>query len=152
MLPRASPYRSTGASGRLPGIGHKASLWNDVLGRTAGVSAAGAVRRALRSMPRSLPPRRGDGALHVQKADPVGKNRLLQRTNAADLARLQPHLKNFPMELGAVLHAPGASIKHVYFPLSGMVSLLAVSLTRGPRQTALVIRGGGPRAALASRG
>src|SRR5258705_12266927 len=96
-------------------------------------------------MPRSLPARRGDGALHVQKADPVGKNRLLQRTNAADLARLQPHLKDFSMELGAVLHAPGASIKHVYFPLSGMVSLLAVMRTGEQCETAPV----GPEGVLA---
>jgi len=88
----------------------------------------------------------------VQKAYPVGENRLLQRTNAADLARLQPHLKDFSMELGAVLHAPGASIKHVYFPLSGMVSLLAVMRTGEQIETAIVGREGVVGASIGSDG
>ena len=88
----------------------------------------------------------------MQKAYPVGENRLLQRTNAADLARLQPNLKNFPMELGAVLHAPGASIKHVYFPLSGMVSLLAVMRTGEQIETAIVGREGVVGASIGSAG
>jgi CRP-like cAMP-binding protein len=78
----------------------------------------------------------------VQKPNPVGENRMLQRTNAADLAQLQPNLRNFSMELGAVLHAPGASIKHVYFPLRGMVSLLAVMRTGELIETAIVGREG----------
>ena len=76
----------------------------------------------------------------MQKAYPVGENRLLQRTNAADLARLQPHLRNFPMELGAVLHVAGPPIGHVYFPVSGMVSLLAVMRTGEQIETAIVGR------------
>ena len=88
----------------------------------------------------------------MQKAYPVGENRLLQRTNAADLARLQPHLKNFPMELGAVLHVAGASIKHVYFPLSGMVSLLAVMRTGEQIETAIVGREGVVGASIGSAG
>ena len=88
----------------------------------------------------------------MQKAYPVGENRLLQRTNAADLARLQPHLKNFPMELGAVLHVAGGSIKHVYFPLSGMVSLLAVMRTGEQIETAIVGREGVVGASIGSAG
>ena len=91
-----------------------------------GVSAAGPVRRASQSMPRSLPSRRGDRAAHVHKPYPIGENRLLQLTSADDLARLKPNLRQFSMVLGAVLHAPGALIEHVYFPLSGIVSLLVV--------------------------
>jgi CRP-like cAMP-binding protein len=78
----------------------------------------------------------------VQKPNPIGENRLLQRTSAADLARLRPDLKSFAMELGAVLHAPGASITHVYFPLSGMVSLLAVMRTGEQIETGIVGREG----------
>lgn len=76
----------------------------------------------------------------MQKPDLVGENHLLQRTNTADLARRRPHRKNFSMELGAVLHVAGASIKHVYFPLSGMVSLLAVMRTGEQIETAIVGR------------
>lgn len=78
----------------------------------------------------------------MQKSNPVGENRLLQRTSADDLARLQPNLRKFSLVLGAVLHAPGASIKHVYFPLSGMVSLLAVMRTGEQIETAIVGREG----------
>src|SRR6266852_4423288 len=70
-----------------------------------------------------------DGAAHVQKYNPVGENRLLRLLDADDLSRLQPNLKKFSMVRGVVLHAPGASIEHIYFPLSGMVSLLAVMRT-----------------------
>jgi len=76
----------------------------------------------------------------------------LQRTNAADLARLQPHLKDFSMEIVAVLHVPGASIKHVYFPLSGMVSLLAVMRTGEQIETAIVGREGVVGASIGSDG
>ena len=56
------------------------------------------------------------------------------------------------MELGAVLHAPGASIKHVYFPLSGMVSLLAVMRTGEQIETAIVGREGVVGAPIGSDG
>jgi CRP-like cAMP-binding protein len=46
------------------------------------------------------------------------------------------------MDLGAVLHKQGAAIEHVYFPLSGMVSLLAVMKTGEQIETAIVGREG----------
>jgi CRP-like cAMP-binding protein len=78
----------------------------------------------------------------VEKPHRVGENRLLQRTSAADLARIRPDLRNFALQLGVVLHAPGASIKHVYFPRSGMVSLLTVMRTGEQIETAIVGREG----------
>jgi CRP-like cAMP-binding protein len=71
---------------------------------------------------------------------------------ATDLERLQPNLKDFSMELGAVLHAPGASIKHVYFPLSGMVSLLVVMRTGEQIETGIVGREGVVGASIGSDG
>jgi hypothetical protein len=89
-------------------------------------------------MPRSLSPRWDDGAAHVQKFNPLGGNRLLQRLGPADASRLQPHLKKFSMDLGAVLHNQGAAIEHVYFPLGGMISLLAVMKMGEQIETAIV--------------
>jgi CRP-like cAMP-binding protein len=66
----------------------------------------------------------------------------LQRLGVVDLSRLQPHLKKFSMDLGVVLHKQGAAIEHVYFPLSGMVSLLAVMKTGEQIETAIVGREG----------
>jgi CRP-like cAMP-binding protein len=88
----------------------------------------------------------------VQKPDLVGENHLLQRTNTADLARRRPHRKNFSMELGAVLHVAGPPIGHVYFPLSGMVSLLAVMRTGEQIETAIVGREGVVGASIGSAG
>jgi CRP-like cAMP-binding protein len=88
----------------------------------------------------------------VQKPDPVGENRLLQRTSAADLARLRPDLKKVSLELGTVLHPPGAPIRHVYFPLGGMVSLLTVMRTGEQIETAIVGREGVVGASIGSDG
>ena len=53
-------------------------------------------------------------------------NRLLAALSPSDYALLQPHLKKVPLEVGAVLQDPGERIHYVYFPLSGMISLLSV--------------------------
>ena len=78
----------------------------------------------------------------MQKSNPVEENRLLRRLNADDLSRLQPNLKKFSMTRGVVLHAPGASIEYVYFPVSGMISILAVMKTGEQIETAIIGREG----------
>src|SRR4051794_35094094 len=72
----------------------------------------------------------------------VGDNHLLSRLGADDLAALKPSLKMFAMVQGTVLHPPERKIEHVYFPLSGMVSLLAVMKTGEQIETAIVGREG----------
>src|SRR5882757_1798782 len=74
---------------------------------------------------RSLPSRKGLEN-RMAKPTPIGENRLIKQLGADDLAVLQPNLKRVPMQRGTVLHPPARPIEHVYFPLSGMVSLLAV--------------------------
>ena len=59
-----------------------------------------------------------------------------------DLAWLQSHCKEVSMVVGAVLYAPGTPIEHVYFPRSGMVSLLVVMRTGEQIETAIVGREG----------
>src|SRR4051812_37558272 len=76
----------------------------------------------------SAPPS-GRGRTAMVKTTPLGENRLLERLSADERAALQPNLKKFDMVLGTVLHPPATPIEHVYFPLSGMVSLLAVMKT-----------------------
>ena len=53
-------------------------------------------------------------------------NRLLAALPASDYSVLQPYLKEVPLDVGAVLQDAGERIQHVYFPLSGMISLLSV--------------------------
>jgi CRP-like cAMP-binding protein len=54
------------------------------------------------------------------------QNRLLGALSAADYSLLQPNLKEVPLEAGTVLQDAGDRIQYVYFPLSGMISLLTV--------------------------
>lgn len=55
------------------------------------------------------------------------RNCLLAALMPRDFEHLQSGLERVPLELGAVLHEPGAQIEHVYFPESGLVSMLAVA-------------------------
>jgi CRP-like cAMP-binding protein len=57
---------------------------------------------------------------------PASGNRLLATLSPADFAFLAPHLKALPTKLGAVLQQEGEPVEHVYFPLEGMISLVAI--------------------------
>lgn len=57
---------------------------------------------------------------------PPGQNRLLNTLPSADRARLWSRLEPVPLGFKQVLSAPHEPISHVYFPLGGLVSLLAV--------------------------
>ena len=59
----------------------------------------------------------------------LGENRLLRRLAAADFSRLEPQLKKTKLEQGTILHPAGDAIGHVYFPISGMVSMLTILRT-----------------------
>ena len=54
------------------------------------------------------------------------RNHLLAALPAAELKRLGPHLERVPLPLGAALYESGGAQRHVYFPESGIVSLLYV--------------------------
>ena len=57
---------------------------------------------------------------------PVGLNGILSHLSSKTLAMIEPHLHKMKLAQGVVLHEAGESITNVYFPLSGMVSMLAV--------------------------
>ncbi len=54
------------------------------------------------------------------------QNHLLAALPAEEFARLFPHLELVSMPLGHVLHESGARMRHVYFPITCIVSLLYV--------------------------
>jgi CRP-like cAMP-binding protein len=54
-------------------------------------------------------------------------NKLLAAMKAPDLDRLMPHLEEVALARGHVLYEPGQSIRRVYFPHDGFVSLVIVS-------------------------
>ena len=51
-------------------------------------------------------------------------NRLLASLGAADLTHLRRHLREIPIEHGEMLEDPGRSVEAVYFPQTGMISLI----------------------------
>ena len=74
--------------------------------------------------------------------NPVGENRLLSRLSSGDLSILRPQLKAFALVRGRVLHPLGTQIAHIYFPLSGMISLVAVTKSGAQVETGVVGREG----------
>src|SRR5262245_18247806 len=80
-------------------------------------------------------------------------NHFLGALPAHDFSLLAPHLRPVPLEYGAALHEAGEDIEHVYFPQSGMVSLVVVMRNGATVETATVGRGGalGTAAGLGSR-
>lgn len=56
--------------------------------------------------------------------DPKG-NRLLSVLPAEDYDVLRQHFEHVPLAAGSILHRPESAIRHIYFPLSGVVVLTA---------------------------
>jgi hypothetical protein len=53
-------------------------------------------------------------------------NRFLATLPPHDFSLLAPHLRTIVLERGVTLHDAGEEIEHVYFPHTGMVSLVSV--------------------------
>jgi CRP-like cAMP-binding protein len=82
------------------------------------------------------------GAVLDGRTTPFGPNLLLAALPAADRALLDPHLKKVTLEQGTVLHEHGEPIERIYFPHSGMVSILTVMQQGEAVETATVGREG----------
>jgi len=54
-------------------------------------------------------------------------NRLLDALSAEDLGHIRPLLEHLPLPVRLVLHRAGEAIEFVYFPSSGMVSVVAAT-------------------------
>ncbi len=60
------------------------------------------------------------------RLSPILANGILRQLSAKSLALIEPHARKVKLPQGTVLHEPGETIANVYFPISGMVSMLAV--------------------------
>jgi CRP-like cAMP-binding protein len=69
-------------------------------------------------------------------------NRFLATLPPLDFALLAPHLRTITLERGVMLHDAGEEIEHLYFPHTGMVSLVAVMQGGTTVDTATIGRGG----------
>lgn len=70
------------------------------------------------------------------------KNLLLNTLDRATYGLLRPHLAEVRMQQKTVLQQPGAPITHVYFPVSGMISMLATFPTGEAIEIAAIGREG----------
>ena len=66
------------------------------------------------------------------------KNRILRQLSADELKSVEPWLTLVQLQLNVVLHEQGGPIEHIYFPLSGMASLLAVMQSGEAIETGIV--------------
>src|SRR5262245_6385855 len=78
----------------------------------------------------------------VRPFEPGKPNRFLAALGPDEQALLTPHLRPVSLERGAILHEAGDEIDQIYFPRSGMVSLVAVMRNGGTVETATIGRGG----------
>lgn len=62
----------------------------------------------------------------VQPIITPSHNRILSILSASDRLLLSPHLSDIELKQGALLQEQGETIQYVYFPHSGMISLVAV--------------------------
>lgn len=58
---------------------------------------------------------------------PTIGNKILAALPASEYKRLSPHLEVIPLVFKTVLHAEGETVRHVYFPSEGLVSLLVIA-------------------------
>ena len=70
------------------------------------------------------------------------RNGLLAALEPFDFARLQPHLRQLPLIAGATLQEQEAPVEQIYFPVSGLISLVAVMEAGEAVETATVGRRG----------
>src|ERR1700737_4510499 len=109
-------------------------------------------RRALRAaeavLGRHVHPRRNrprptgrDSAVHAIDPGPLS-NKLLAALPHKDIQLLIPHLISVQLAQGLVLHEPGVEVDQVYFPLSGMISMVVVMRDGKAIETATVGREG----------
>jgi len=73
---------------------------------------------------------------------PTGENRLLAMLSPPALALLVPHLRTCPLTQGATLQEAESPVERVYFPQSGLISLVARMQTGEIVDTAAVGREG----------
>lgn len=75
-------------------------------------------------------------------ADTPPRNDLLRSLAPGDLAALGPHLERVPLRLGAVLYEMEAPARWVYFPETGLLSLITVMISGEAIETSIVGREG----------
>jgi CRP-like cAMP-binding protein len=66
------------------------------------------------------------------------RNRILAALPHEEFTRLQPHLKSVHLEKGEIVYLTGDDIQYLYFPNSGLLSLLSTTETGATIEVAMV--------------
>ncbi len=77
-----------------------------------------------------------------QKRNSSSSNHLLDRIPTGERAKIDARLEPVTLDAGQVLYEPGDPMTHVYFPTSGMISLVAVMKDGRTTEAATVGREG----------
>jgi CRP-like cAMP-binding protein len=72
----------------------------------------------------------------------IPRNHLLSSLSVADFGLLKPSLETIALGLRKVLEAPNKPITHVYFPLSGIVSVVTASTRKRQIEVGIIGREG----------
>jgi CRP-like cAMP-binding protein len=84
----------------------------------------------------------GNRTMTTPRVGPNGRNRLLAALDPEDVELLSAHLKSSHLRQGVVLQEAGDPMDQVYFPQSGMISVLAVMEAGNGVETATIGREG----------
>jgi CRP-like cAMP-binding protein len=71
-------------------------------------------------------------------ANNLAKNRILRQLSAEEIKSIEPWLSVAELRSNVVLHESGGPIEQIYFPVSGMISLLAIMETGEAIETGIV--------------
>jgi CRP-like cAMP-binding protein len=83
----------------------------------------------------------GGGTLQDQTAGPTA-NTILGALSEEEFGRMSPELVPVSLERGSVLEEPNAAIEDVYFPVAGVISMVALGLDGESVDTTMVGREG----------
>jgi len=65
-------------------------------------------------------------------------NRILASLPHHEYSRIQPHIENVYLEKGKLVYMTGDQIKYLYFPKSGLLSVLSATETGSTAEVAMV--------------
>ncbi|HEX8354995.1 MAG TPA: Crp/Fnr family transcriptional regulator [Pyrinomonadaceae bacterium] len=74
----------------------------------------------------------------IQSRPPLTRNHLLAALPREEYGRLLPHLESVPLPFMEVLYEGGETIRHVYFPDDGLISLLVVMEDETVREIGII--------------
>ncbi|HMG34256.1 MAG TPA: Crp/Fnr family transcriptional regulator [Blastocatellia bacterium] len=69
-------------------------------------------------------------------------NRLLRSLPRSDFEKLQPHMEVVELQFGEVLHDPGSTLRHVYFPETAVISMIIGTLDGASVEVGMIGRQG----------